>query len=93
MLFYRGRKEIVLFISLFSLRVSVPRCPSSPCLASTTPGFITATASEVERDPAWTKADRRGSTSRSGSESSCASSESEPTARDSPISTGETAAF
>lgn len=84
----RNKRFDLLFPLFFGSTVT-----NSPCLASMTPGFITATALEVERDPAWTKADRRGSTSRSGSESSCASLESEQTVRDSPINTGETVVF
>lgn len=59
------------------------------CLALTTRECTTVTASELERDPAWMKADRRGSTSRNGSVSSSASSEWGPTAPASRINTGE----
>lgn len=62
---------------------------ASACLALTTPAFTTATASAGERDPAWTKVDRSGSRSRSGSESSCVSSEREPTKPGSLTNTGQ----
>lgn len=62
---------------------------ASACLASTTPAFTTATASAEERDPAGMKAGRSGSRSRSGSESSCVSSEREPTAPGSHTNTGQ----
>lgn len=47
------------------------------------------TASEVEKDPAWMRGDRRGSRSRNDSVSSSGSSEWAPTAPASHINTGE----
>lgn len=84
-----NHKKPVRFIVPTFCSSCLVRRPRSLCLVLTTRECTTVTASEVERDMAWTKADRRESRSRSGSVSSSGSSELGPTAPASHINTGE----